>query len=83
MGFVSLFQTSDLLLLLSHIENAPFVGLTVCWTTGLGEEAWELNSLAQAADENAFPGKLWARWTFAQASLRFGAVVELVGMNGS
>jgi len=83
MGFVSLFQTSDLVPLLSHIENAPFVGLTVCWTTGPGAKAWEPNSLTQAADENAFPGKLGARWTFAQASLKFGAVVGPAGMSGT
>jgi len=42
----------------------------------------ELNLLAQAADKNAFPGKLGACWMFAQASLKFGALVEVTWKSG-
>jgi hypothetical protein len=61
MGFVSLFHTSDLILLLGYRVDAPFVAATVCWTRGPGEKAAGLNSFAQAADENALWGKLGAR----------------------
>ena len=76
------YSISDIMPSWSNIENVPFVGVTVRWTTGPGEKALELNSLAQAADKNTFPGKLGACWMFAQASLKFGALVEVTWKSG-